>query len=216
VIEAVLFDLDGTLIDTIDLIADSFDYAINKVLGKKLPRETLIANIGRPLIEQMRLFSEVKSEELLEVYNEHNLARHDAAVKPYPEVDELLSALRASHVPMAVVTSKKKALARRGLSLCGLESYMDAVVAVEDTVTHKPEPEPVVLALRLLGVAPERALFIGDSPYDILAGNRADVATVAAFWGPFSRESLLAEKPTYVAETPLVVLTLTSLFGRIL
>lgn len=164
----------------------------------------------------MRIFSEVKSEELMEVYNEHNLARHDVAVKPYPEVQELLSILGARHVPMAVVTSKKKAVARRGLSLCGLDGYMEAVIAVEDTVKHKPEPEPVIVALAILDVVPERAMFIGDSPYDISAGNGAGVSTVAALWGPFTKASLLAEKPTYVAETPLSVLALTSLFGSFL
>lgn len=164
----------------------------------------------------MSIFSEVKSEELLDAYNEHNLARHDTALKPYPEVQELLSALRARHVRMAVVTSKKKDLARRGLSLTGLEHYMDAVVAVEDTATHKPEPEPVRLALSLLDVAAGCALFIGDSPYDILAGNRAAVSTVAALWGPFPREALMAEEPTYVAETPLAVLSLAGLSKRVL
>lgn len=163
----------------------------------------------------MRIFSDARSEELLDAYSEHNLARHDTALKPYPDVTELLAALRAKHVRMAVVTSKKKALARRGLALCGFEHYMDAVVAVEDTATHKPEPEPVRLALSLLDVAPGCALFIGDSPYDILAGNRADVSTVAALWGPFPREVLMAAKPTHVAETPSAVMSLAGLSERV-
>lgn len=192
----VLFDLDGTLIDTVELIRDSFDYALRTVLGQSLPESLLLQNIGRPLRTQMECFSREKVEELMEAYNSDNLAKHDSGVKAYPHAVETLRWLKSQkNRKIGIVTSKKRNLAIRGLEITGMADFVDTVVALEDTALHKPAPEPVTEALRRLDCAPPAALFIGDSPFDLTAGRAAGTYTGAAYWGPFDPEELRSLKP---------------------
>ena len=125
-----------------------------------------------------------------ERYKEHQWAHHDAMVRAFPGVPEMLDALTARGVRMAVVTSKLEPSARRSLDFLGLSRHFECVVGLEATVRHKPDPEPVRYALGRLGAGAGEAAFVGDSPHDVLAGNAAGVATVATLWGPFSREEL--------------------------
>lgn len=186
-----MFDLDGTLIDTIDLIYHSFDYAVKKILDKSLSKKELLQNIGRPLRIQMEHFSRAKVEELMAAYNEDNLAKHDANVKAYPHAAATLHWLKIeTKRKVGIVTSKKRDLALRGLEITGLSGYIDVVIAMEDTVSHKPEPEPVAEALRRLDCRPEAAVFIGDSPFDLASGRAAGTYIGAAYWGPFDPEEL--------------------------
>lgn len=193
----ILFDLDGTLIDTVDLIYQSFKYAVQKVLGLNLPKQQLLQNMGRPLKEQMLAISPNAAEELLKIYNAHNEALHDELVKAYPGTETVVKELKQRGYLIGVVTSKRKALSERGLKLTGLNKYVDILVAMEDTVKHKPDPEPVKETLKQLNCQGE-ALFIGDSPFDIIAGKQAGVLVGAALWGPFSKKKLLELKPDLV------------------
>jgi pyrophosphatase PpaX len=197
-IAGVLFDLDGTLIDTVDLIHRSFDYAVRTVLGRKLSRSELLQNMGRPLAVQMRCFSRSKVNELLEAYNEHNLVQHDKYISAYPGTADTLAWIKSEKkMRMGVVTSKKRDLCLRGLEITGLRNFFEAIVAMEDTSHHKPDPQPVFLALEQLELQPSQSVFIGDSPFDIVAGNRAGVFTGAALWGPFAPALLRAEQPDF-------------------
>ncbi len=195
----ILFDLDGTLIDTVDLIYQSFRYATKELLGKNYSRSKLLRNLGRPLEVQMSYFSKPLANQLVEVYLKHNHALHDRYVKAYPEARETLSSLRQRGYKIAVVTSKRTELARRGLSLTNLIEFVDKLVAMEDTKKHKPDPEPILLALRQLKAKPSQSVFVGDSPFDISAGNKAKLTTVAALWGPFDHRILLAQGPDLAA-----------------
>jgi pyrophosphatase PpaX len=116
-------------------------------------------------------------------------------VHAFPGVPEALDALTARGVRMAVVTSKLEPSARRSLEFLGLSRHFEAVVGLESTVRHKPDPEPVRHALVRLEAVAGEAVFIGDSPHDVLAGNAAGVATVAALWGPFTRDELAVAHP---------------------
>ncbi len=195
-ITCVLFDLDGTLIDTVDLIHKSFDHAVQKVLGKSLTREELLQNIGRPLAVQMKVFSPTRSDLLMDAYLEYNLAKHDENISKYPHTTEILTWLvQEKAMKVGVVTSKKRDLSLRGLRIVGLFDLFDVIVAMEDTKKHKPDPEPVTTALNLLHCLASETLFIGDSPFDIDAGRAAGVFTGAALWGPFSLEQLRAHRP---------------------
>lgn len=199
-IELILFDLDGTLIDTIDLIHDSFKYATLTVLNKNYDRKTLLKNIGRPLLDQMREFSKDKAEELMDVYHRHNLANHDQMVRAYPGTERALKKLVEQGFRLGVVTSKRKDLAERGLMLCHLDGLVELLVAMEDTEQHKPAPQPVLLALAGFNVKNVNTVFVGDSPFDIEAGKSAGTITVAALWGPFSREDLIGSGPDFYIE----------------
>lgn len=197
-IASILFDLDGTLVDTVDLICRSFDHAVRKVLGVELSRAELLQNMGRPLAVQMRHFSETRSAELLEAYNEHNLVAHDQNISAYPGTVDILDWLKSQKgMHLGVVTSKKRDLCLRGLKITGLLDYFTIIIAMEDTSRHKPEPEPVLAALAALGQEPVESVFIGDSPFDIIAGNRAGLSTGAALWGPFPEDLLRETRPDF-------------------
>ncbi|HHY92922.1 MAG TPA: HAD hydrolase-like protein, partial [Firmicutes bacterium] len=140
----VLFDLDGTLIDTNRLIIESFQYTLRKHLGCEAPETEIVSTFGRPLLEGLAHFSREKAPEMLKTYRAYNEARHDATTTLVPGVRETLTALKEAGLALAVVTSKRRGLALRGLQLFGLDAYMDAIVTPEDTTRHKPEPDPVL------------------------------------------------------------------------
>lgn len=194
-VEVVLFDLDGTLIDTIDLILASMRHATRVVLGEALPDQVLLHNVGVPLRVQMREFDVDRCEELLSCYREHNAVVHDELVEEYPGVGDGLKALVDQGYRLAVVTSKSGPVALRGLQAFGLERFFETIVAYEDTEIHKPEPEPLLEAARRLGVAIERCAYVGDSPHDMNAAIAAGAVPVAALWGPFA-ERVLEPGPT--------------------
>lgn len=196
---AILFDLDGTLIDSIDLLVTSMVYAFE---GRDVqpPVDEWIAGIGTPLDAMLRTWAR-DDEDVLALrarYREYQFANHDAKTHAYPGAVDTVRALHAAGHPLAVVTSKLEYGARRSLKWIGVEDCFTAVVGVDATTKHKPEPEPVWHALALLGdVPPAEALFIGDSTHDMHAGNAAGVATAAALWGPFSRAQLETAQPRY-------------------
>lgn len=199
---AVLFDLDGTLIDSIDLIVNSALYAFEKCGHPAPAAEAWLADLGLPLRTMFgRFIAEgAQMDELVAGYREYQLANHDRLVRPYDEVSSTLEALHDRGHELAVVTSKSEPLARRGLAHVGLDGVFDVIVGLESCTRHKPDPEPVHIALDRLGIEPEAAAFVGDSPHDMAAGRAAGVTTVAALWGPFSRAQLARSEPDYYIE----------------
>lgn len=208
---AVLFDLDGTLVDSIGLLVASMEYAFEQRTHRP-PVDEWIAMIGTPLDAMIRAWAE-DDDDLVTLrarYREFQIANHDAQTTPYRGVVETVRALHAAGHPLAVVTSKLEVGARRSLKLIGVEECFGAVVGIDATERHKPLPEPVWHALALLGdVPPARAIFVGDSTHDMNAGNAAGVVTAAATWGPFSRAQLEAAHPQHwlreMAELPPLV-----------
>ncbi|MCL1797772.1 MAG: HAD-IA family hydrolase [Eggerthellaceae bacterium] len=200
-ITAVLFDLDGTLIDTHDLILTSMRYTMRTILNKEFPDKQLMQKVGQPLAVQMRDFcdgDEAIYEALLETYREYNDVIHDEKAKPFDGTHEMLTSLRDAGYALGVVTSKRHEPAMRGLTLFGLDTFMQCVIGNDDYPLHKPDPGPILFAAETLQVDPRACLYVGDSPYDIQAGNAAEVTTVAALWGMFAKKILLAQKPAYV------------------
>jgi pyrophosphatase PpaX len=209
-VEAVLFDLDGTLIDTVALILASMRHATAAVLGEALPDDVLLHNVGVPLRVQMGEFSAERAEELLAAYRAHNALVHDELVAEYPGTEEGLESLRSGGYRLAVVTSKSREVAMRGLSAFDLQGYFETVVGYEDTAIHKPEPEPLLEAARRLGVSIGSCAYVGDSPHDMNAALAAGAVPVAALWGPF-RERVTEPGPAAGIES---VGELAELLGR--
>lgn len=207
-IEVVLFDLDGTLIDTIELILSSMRHATAQVLGEALPDDVLLHNVGVPLRTQMCEFAPGREEELLGVYRAHNAVVHDELVCDYPGTEEALQALKRGGYRMGVVTSKSLSVARRGLDHFGLSEYFETLVGYEDTEIHKPQPEPLLLAAKRMGVSIGRCCYVGDSPHDMNAGRASGSMTVAALWGPFA-ERVLEPGPDFaihrLSELPVLL-----------
>jgi pyrophosphatase PpaX len=197
-LSAVLFDFDGTLVDTTEMIHQSMRHATSSVLGREdIPREKLLANVGQPLPRQMELIDTENAESLLEAYRSHHERHHDALIREFPGVEESLSRLRSAGIKVALVTSKRRVSVEMALEIFpGLRNVVDRFVTLEDTKKHKPHPEPLLRALELLGGVPkERAAYVGDSPFDVEAAKAAHLTSIAVGWGAFSEDALRAAAP---------------------
>lgn len=203
-IRTVLFDLDGTLIDSEKLILESFRHTMRRHRGEVPPDDAWRATMGTPLAAQLRDFArdEAEAAAMLKTYLEHNDQVHDELVRSFAGVRETLAWLGGSGYRLGLVTSKLREGAIAGLRSCGLPlEWFQGVVTASDPVPHKPDPGPVLLALDRTGEPfPERALFVGDTVWDLRAGRRAGTRTAAALWGPFSRTELEGEEPDYQLE----------------
>ena len=189
---ALLFDLDGTLIDSIELILGSARYAFDGFAGRAPTDEEWRAGIGRPLQTVLREYApdDVEAQRLFTRYREYQLEHHDRLVRPYAGVVDTLRGFAEAGHPMALVTSKSDWMAVKALVHVGLDQLIPVVVGCDTCVNHKPHPEPVERALALLGVAPSNAAFVGDSPHDVQSGLAAGVVTVGVTWGAFDRQEL--------------------------
>lgn len=200
----VLFDLDGTLIDTIELIVNAARHAFSSRSGPSASDEEFTAGIGQPLVAQFGPYvqSPAEMQQLIAAYRSYQLANHDRLTSLYDGVAEVVHTLRSRGHRLGIVTSKMEAIARRSVKHVGLEAEFELLVGCDATTRHKPHPEPVRYALHHLGLRADDAVYVGDSPFDIQAGNSAGVRTVAVTWGAFSRDTLLAAEPSYVLERP--------------
>lgn len=207
---AVLFDFDGTLVDTTELIYQSLRHATKEILGVELSREVLMANVGQPLPGQMVALVEKEyaaqgetndlASELLESYRLHNQEHHEALIRKFPNVEETLSRLRQVGVKIAVVTSKRRPSVEMAIeTFPELGEVSDHFITMEDTEEHKPHPAPLLKGLELLGDVPvSEAAYVGDSPHDVEAARAAGLTSVAVSWGAFSEEALRNAKPDYL------------------
>jgi pyrophosphatase PpaX len=205
----VLLDLDGTLINTNDLIVTSFQHTFREQLGLEVPTETIFQYFGEPLPTTMARYSQERALELTDFYRAFNSANHDMLVKQFEGMQQALGAMLAARVKLGVVTSKRTDLALRGLRVCGMEPYFGTVVGMDQTEKHKPEPDPIYRALDQLGAVPgDHVLMVGDSTFDILCGRNAGVKTAAVGWTVIERELLTRISPDYWVEEPSELATL--------
>jgi pyrophosphatase PpaX len=205
---AVLFDLDGTLIDSIELILNSARYAFEKLERAAPTDEEWLAGVGIPLFTMFARYARDTADRdaLIVAYREYQTANHDRLVRCYDGIVDAVHTLHERGHELAIVTSKSDALAMRGLAHVGLAKYMDTIVGCDSSSRHKPDPEPVRIALHRLGCAPEDAIFVGDSIFDITAGNAAGVKTVAVLWGAAKKEEFDHAPPSeYVASSSELV-----------
>jgi pyrophosphatase PpaX len=216
--KAILFDLDGTLIDTTELILYCFNHAWETICGRTHPPEVFVATMGIPLKNampkllgatdglQLEQIGELRTagfaESLVREYRACNAANHDRLARPFPGMELVVNKLHNRGYAVGVVTSKSREFAQRGLRLCGLWEFMDVFVSMDDTSIHKPRPEPLFLALERLQIAPRNAVYVGDSRHDMQAGRSAGMRTVAALWGPVPRSELELENPNILAGSP--------------
>ena len=197
----VLFDLDGTLIDSGAIILASFRHATQTVLRREIPDAELAALVGGSNIhDQMRSIDAGQVDELVRVYREHNEPLHDE-LEAFEGIEHVLAELRRQGRRLGIVTAKRRKTVELAFAVLPLEHYFDVVVTSDMTERHKPDPEPVLTALERLGVGPAEAAFVGDSPFDVASGKAAGVFTVAVAWGNIHPVDALGEADALV-ETP--------------
>lgn len=211
-IQTVLFDLDGTLIDSIELILASYRHTLAVHGYPAVDDGEWLEGVGRPLRVQLSRWarSAAELEALAVTYREFNLANHDRMVRVFAGIPELVRLLRAGGYRLGVVTSKSEEGTRRGLRLAGLQEAMDVLVCADDVEHPKPHPEPVTRAVALLGAEPAQTVYVGDSIHDMRAGRAAGVLTAAVLWGPFRRRDLEAAEPDFWLEQPGELLPLVN------
>jgi pyrophosphatase PpaX len=189
----VLFDLDGTLIDSGAMILASFRHATRSVLQREIPDAELASFVGGGHItEHMRTLDPSRTEELVRVYREHNEPLHEE-LEAFDGVEDVLARLSGEGRKLGVVTAKRRRTVDLAFAVLPIERYFDVVVTTESTERSKPDPEPVLFALSKLGATDEEAAFVGDSPYDVAAGKAAGVFTVGVSWGGLHHEQSLLD-----------------------
>ena len=196
-IRAVLYDFDGTLADSTDLIMRCYRHTMDRHLGAAPPDEEWLSGFGTTLESQIARFarSAEEAEAMLETYRAYQFEHYGALLRPFPGAVETVVELERRGVALAIVTSRYRRSTLMGMDICGITRHFEVIVTPEDVSNPKPHPDPVHFALEKLGMSAGEALFVGDSPHDMAAGRAAGTRTAAALWGPFPPEILLAESP---------------------
>ncbi|MGE0130841.1 MAG: HAD-IA family hydrolase [Blastocatellales bacterium] len=226
-INLLLFDFDGTLVNTTPLILRSFSATWERVFGFVYDDSQYIKTFGMLLPRAMRLLTEqaiaeervarpddlagfltAKAEELVLVYRTFNLQWHDEMIEPVDGIEETLGELRSRGFRLGVVSSKMRAGVRRGLGIYQMAGMFDVIIAGDDCENHKPHPEPLLRAIEAMNASHDEAIYIGDSVHDIIAGRAAMMKTAAAIWGPFPRRELEELQPDYALDHPKDLLTI--------
>jgi pyrophosphatase PpaX len=197
----VLFDFDGTVVDSGAMILASFKHATKTVLDRELSDAELLVAVGTPLREQMRLIDPGRADELVEVYRAHNEPLHEA-LQPCDGMLDVLRELKEEGRRLGVVTAKRRGTVDLAFAVVPLRPYFDTIVAAEDAERHKPAPDPLFVALDRLNARPEDAAYVGDAPFDVAAAKAAGVFAVAVTWGGIhTEETLRSEEPDAVVTT---------------
>ncbi|MEA4988036.1 MAG: HAD-IIIA family hydrolase [Anaerovorax sp.] len=199
----VLFDFDGTIMDTNDIIVKSWQYTFRTLEGKERPIEEILATFGEPLhITMERILPGFDSEEAIEIYRSYQFNHYQELIELFPGMEKLITELKQEGYKLAVVTSRLRNSTESGLNKFDLTEHFDVIVTADDTKKHKPDPEPVLIALEKLGSNPQEAIMIGDSMFDVLCAQNAGVDAVLVSWAMATEAQgkLQEVKPEYVIE----------------
>ena len=202
----LLFDLDGTLVDSVESIVRSFTHATQSLLGTVVPREAIVATIGRPLEPAFEALAPGRGAELLQTYRAYLNEHHDALVRAFPGTIELLAELRGRAYALGIVTAKSRMQAELSFRLCALEPLVEVTICHEDAERPKPAPDPLLAAARRLGLSPAACLYVGDSVFDLLAARAAGMASAAVTWGAGTLADLEAQAPELIVHEPAELL----------
>lgn len=207
--DAVLFDIDGTILNTGEYIFQAYKYTLALHLKKEVIWEDVVPVLGLPFEKCYRILTNLEEVDYLMECHHQYQSRNPKFVTAYKNVPEVLMKLKKAGVAIAAVTSHTGSLLKRNLKIAGVEKYFKVIVTPDHVKSPKPDPESVFKALKILGIKPDRAVFVGDSPADIKAGQAARVKTIAAFYG-FHGKKLLEQNPDYTVEdisqiTPIIL-----------
>ncbi|MDQ0233494.1 pyrophosphatase PpaX [Metabacillus malikii] len=199
-INTLLFDLDGTLINTNELIIESFLHTLHQYYPSKYKREDVLPFIGPTLYETFESINPEKMDEMVQVYRTFNHEQHDKLVTEFETVFETIQTLKEKGFKLGIVTTKIRSTVNMGLKLTKLDQFFDVVVTLDDVEKAKPDPEPILKALEQLDSTPEEAIMVGDNHHDIEAGKNAGTQTAGVAWSIKGREYIASHKPDYLLE----------------
>jgi pyrophosphatase PpaX len=197
----VLFDLDGTVVDSGAIILASMQHAAREVLGREYPEEVLMGAVGGPGLEaQMHALDPDRVDELVTVYRAHNEPLHEE-LQACEGMDDVLARLKAEGRRLGVVTAKRRATVELAFAAVPLGHLFDTIVGGDETAKHKPDPEPLLLAATRMGADPAETAYVGDSPFDVLAAKAAGMFAIAVTWGRIhDRAKLEAVEPDAIVD----------------
>lgn len=198
-IRTVLFDLDGTILDSNELIHASFVHTF-KQYNYSFTREEILGFNGPPLIESFSKIDPDRAEMMIETYLQHNHDIHNDYVKLFPNVIETIKVLQSNDIKLGIVTAKIRNSVDLGLTITGLDQYFETIVTVDDVSHPKPHPESVIKAMTELNGEPSTTLMVGDNYHDIQAGQNAGVRTAGVAWSLKGKDFLASYHPTYMLE----------------
>jgi pyrophosphatase PpaX len=198
----VLFDLDGTVIDSGAIILASMRHAARTVLGRDIPDERLLATVGGPGLEaQMRELDPARVDELVRVYRAHNEPLHET-LECCLGMEDVLVRLKEEGRRLGIVTAKRRVTVELAFAKLPIARFFDTVVGGDETTRHKPDPEPLLLALERLAASPGESAYVGDSPFDMRAAKAGGLHAVGVTWGRIhDRARLESEQPDAVVDT---------------
>ncbi|MGG2083067.1 pyrophosphatase PpaX [Lysinibacillus pakistanensis] len=197
-IKALLFDFDGTLLNTNDLIIQTFMHVLNERFPGQYSPKDCLKFLGPSLKQTMSDIAPGEEDAMIAKYRKYNELHHDELVTQYPDVVSTLEQLKAMGLKLAIVSTKRNGMIDRGLSVLGANHLFDVRIGTDDVKNVKPDPEPVLLALKRLGVNKEEAIMIGDNSHDIEAGHNAGIRAAGVAWAFKGPEYLQQFKPEYM------------------
>lgn len=199
-ITTLLFDFDGTLLNTNELIIHTFSAILDNHFPNRYSRDDILQFIGPSLNQTFEIIAPSRAEELVKEYRELNIALHDEMVSEYDGVVETLHILKDRGLKMAIVSTKKRATILHGLRLMGVSELFDTVISLDEVENPKPDPEPILKALNELSSSPAEALMIGDNSHDIHGGKNAGVRTAGVAWSAKGEEFMASLGPDYMLQ----------------
>ena len=207
--KAILFDYDGTLMDTNELIIDSWQHMARTLIGHELTTEELLPTFGQKLdesMEEMRIKYGLSctAAEMCVVYRSYQTAHILNKRRLFPGTVEMLKGLKEKGYLLGIVTSRFKTSTEEGLRLFDIEKYFDAMVCSDDTNIHKPNPQPALLCCRKLGVNPEDTIMVGDSVFDLQCSHNAGGDACFVTWSFCTTEDKARAEanPELIINTP--------------
>ncbi|MDQ0187792.1 pyrophosphatase PpaX [Cytobacillus sp. FSL R5-0569] len=213
-IDTILFDLDGTLIDTNELIISSFLHTLNHYYPDSYQRQDVLPFMGPTLVETFTSIDSDRADEMVHMYRTFNKENHDVLVKEFSGVYETVRTLKESGYKLGIVTTKMLDVVEKGLRLTKLDEFFEVIVALDHVEKPKPDAEPVLKALSLLDSEPHEAIMIGDNHHDIIGGRNAGTVTAGVAWSSKGRDHLLQFDPDYMLETMPDLLTILEELNR--
>ncbi|MGM0843848.1 MAG: pyrophosphatase PpaX [Bacillota bacterium] len=213
-ITTVLFDLDGTLINTNELIISSFLHTMNTYFPNQYKREDVLQFMGPPLEESFLKVNPDAAADMVKTYRTYNLEKHDSLVTEFEGVFETVQTLSQNGYKLAIVSTKVRDVVIKGLKLTNLDRFFDVIVTLDEVEKAKPDPEPVLKALEALDSTPEESIMVGDNHHDVLAGKNAGTLSAGVAWSAKGREYLDQYEPDVMLETMADLLDVVGLERR--